>query len=163
MSTLHLVSTQTESDNLVQAHHIHQSVQIEPWSYATFEDCFTPPYYGVLAFEANKVVGFAIVLEVLSEATLMDIAVDESVRGKGVGKALLSFVLQRSHHNGMEEMWLDVRESNQVAISLYEKLGFHYIDTRKNYYPTRDGKENALVMKWSAVGVKGLPRGVIKN
>ena len=149
MPNLTIVNSHTPLDSLTEAHRIHESVQVEPWSFATFEDCLTAPYYGVFAYLNEEVVGFAIVLEVLSEATLMDIAVDKKARGKGLGKALLNFVLEQSKRRSMDEMWLDVRESNEVAISLYKQQGFSYIDTRKNYYPTETGRENALVMKWS--------------
>lgn len=148
MLKLRIVNSNTPLDTLTEAHRIHESVQVEPWSFATFEDCLTAPYYGVFAYLNEEVVGFAIVLEVLSEATLMDIAVDKKARGKGLGKALLTFVLEQSKSRSMDEMWLDVRESNEVAISLYKQQGFSYIDTRKNYYPTEIGRENALVMKW---------------
>jgi ribosomal-protein-alanine N-acetyltransferase len=40
-----------------------------------------------------------------------------------------------------------VRESNQAAIALYEKSGFHQIDLRKNYYPAANGtREHAIIM-----------------
>ena len=148
MLKLRIVNSNTPLDTLSEAHRIHESVQVEPWSFATFEDCLTAPYYGVFAYLNEEVVGFAIVLEVLSEATLMDIAVDKKARGKGLGKALLTFVLEQSKRRSMDEMWLDVRESNEVAISLYKRRGFSYIDTRRNYYPTEIVREIALVMKW---------------
>lgn len=148
MLNLTIANSHTPLDSVIKAHRIHESVQVDPWSFTTFEDCLTTPYYGVFAYFNEEVVGFAIVLEVLSEATLMDIAVDKKARGKGFGKALLTFVLEQSTLRGMDEMWLDVRESNEVAISLYKQQGFSYIDTRKNYYPTGTGRENALVMKW---------------
>ncbi len=62
----------------------------------------------------------------------------------------------------MREMWLEVRESNDTAIALYESSGFEHIETRKNYYTVTsndDGhdksngnsvqKENAKIMKWT--------------
>lgn len=142
---------------IAHAHTIHQQAQVVPWKLSTFEDCFTKPYYGVFAYENEQVIGYAIVLEVADEATLMDIAVDDAFRGQGVGRALVDYVLTASEQNGMIEMWLEVRESNLAAIKLYESLGFEHIETRKNYYTTksyeanspRTGKENAKIMKWS--------------
>ena len=44
-------------------------------------------------------------------------------------------------------LWLEVRESNQTARQLYDKLGFNEVTLRKNYYPTSTGeRENAIVM-----------------
>ena len=110
---------------IAHAHTIHQQAQVVPWKLSTFEDCFTKPYYGVFAYENEQVIGYAIVLEVADEATLMDIAVDDAFRGQGVGRALVDYVLTASEQNGMIEMWLEVRESNLAAIKLYEKLLHH--------------------------------------
>lgn len=147
MTSLCVVNDNTSKHDFEAAYHIHKSVQVTPWSFDTFADSFKAPYYGVFAYEDEQVIGYAIMLEVLDEATLMDIAVAQSTRGKGVGKALLDLVIRTSHHHLMHEIWLDVRESNHTAIGLYLSRGFEHIDIRKNYYTTATGKENALVMK----------------
>lgn len=158
---LTIVPPQGFDEYIEHAHAIHQYAQVAPWKLSTFADCFTKPYYGVLAFENKKVIGYAIMLEVVDEATLMDIAVDSADRGKGVGRALVNFVIETSMENNMREIWLEVRESNHTAIALYERSGFEHIETRKNYYTvksTYDGnnsngnsaqKENAKIMKWT--------------
>ena len=46
-------------------------------------------------------------------------------------------------------MILEVRRFNYAAIFLYESLNFEQIGLRKNYYPTRDGREDAIVMEMS--------------
>ena len=148
--------------HIAHAHAIHQNAQVSPWKLSTFADCFTKPYYGVFAFDKNKIVGYAIMLEVVDEATLMDIAVDSGARGKGIGRALVDFVIETSVKNAMREMWLEVRESNDAAIALYESSGFEHIETRKNYYTVHSNdsgdknsnghsaqKENAKIMKWT--------------
>jgi ribosomal-protein-alanine N-acetyltransferase len=43
-------------------------------------------------------------------------------------------------------MFLEVRPSNPNAIKLYQSLGFNEIGRRKDYYPARKGREDALVM-----------------
>ena len=159
---LTIVPPQGFEQYIEHAHVIHQHSQVAPWKLSTFEDCFTKPYYGVFAFDNEKVVGYAIMLEVVDEATLMDIAVDSGARGKGIGRALVDFVIETSLKNAMREIWLEVRESNHTAISLYESSEFEHIETRKNYYTVRsnDGgnnkssgniaqKENAKIMKWT--------------
>lgn len=145
---LHLVTSDTSTAWIMQAYEIHVEAQFSPWKFTTFEDCLTPPYYCVVAVEDEIVVGYAIMLEVLDEATLMDIAVKQECRGRGIGDMLLKHVLALSLHNSMVEVWLEVRESNESAIALYEKHGFYHIEIRKNYYPLANGKENAVIMKW---------------
>lgn len=147
MLSLVAVTPSTTKADLTSAYRIHETAQVAPWSFSTFEDCFSPPYYGVLAYDGGTVVGYAIVLEVLDEATLMDIAVDANARGKGIGQTLLGGVLATSVENKMAVIWLEVRQSNLAATALYQKNGFEHIETRKNYYPTPTGKENALIMR----------------
>lgn len=157
-----IVTPESFDKHIENAHVIHQHSQVVPWKLSTFADCFTKPYYGVFAFEGDKVIGYAIMLEVVDEATLMDIAVDSAARGQGVGRALVDFVMDTSVKNGMSEIWLEVRESNYAAISLYESSGFEHIETRKNYYTVESSdndksgfngniaqKENAKIMKWA--------------
>lgn len=147
MIELITVSENFSGPDLRAAYRIHQKAHASPWSFSTFEDCFTPPYYGVLAYSDDAVAGYAIMLEVVDEATLMDIAVGENRRSRGVGQALVDNVVRKSAENNMAVIWLEVRQSNQAAITLYNKNGFEHIETRKNYYSTPTGKENALIMR----------------
>lgn len=154
---LKVVPSEGFEAQIALAHGIHEQAQVVPWKLSTFADCFTKPYYGVFAFHGQEVIGYAIVLEVVDEATLMDIAVDSAFRGKGIGRSLVEFVVNHSLLHGVNEMWLEVRESNHNAIKLYESSGFEHIETRKNYYTTQQteggskamGKENAKIMKWT--------------
>ncbi|MDO6567173.1 ribosomal protein S18-alanine N-acetyltransferase [Alteromonas sp. 1_MG-2023] len=146
---IQLVSNTHIEGALIQAYRIHEASQYKPWSYSTFIDCTNSPYFGVLAIKDVQVVGYALVLEVVDEATLMDIAVDKRCRQEGIGRALVEYVKQHAHHNKMTSMWLEVRASNVGAISLYENTGFEHIEVRKNYYQTANGKEHAKIMKAS--------------
>ena len=47
---------------------------------------------------------------------------------------------------GVATLWLEVRASNAAAIALYESLGFNEATIRRNYYPTTDGREDAIIM-----------------
>ncbi|MNR57792.1 ribosomal-protein-alanine N-acetyltransferase [compost metagenome] len=46
----------------------------------------------------------------------------------------------------MVTLWLEVRASNRAAIALYEDLGFNEVTVRRNYYPSANGREDAIVM-----------------
>ncbi len=125
---------------------IHQHAQPRPWSPATFEDCTRPPYHGVVA--ANDTVsGYALILCVADEATLMDIAVLPSARRTGTGSALLQHVIAYCKAAGMASLFLEVRANNPAAIALYRKYGFEHIDTRKGYYDTPDGRVDGVIMQ----------------
>ncbi|WP_159529522.1 MULTISPECIES: ribosomal protein S18-alanine N-acetyltransferase [Alteromonas] len=146
---IQLISDTSSAGALAQAYGIHEASQFKPWSFETFVDCTTTPYFGVLAIKDDQVVGYALVLEVLDEATLMDIAVNKCCRQEGIGRALVEYVKQHAQHNGMTSMWLEVRASNVGAINLYENTGFEHIEVRKGYYQTATSKEDAKIMKAS--------------
>ena len=144
-----LINTALPSSEIDALFDIHKNSQYSPWSFSTFSDCFTPPYYGLIARQNGSVIGYAIVLQVLDEATLMDIAVHRTWRGTGVGQRLIDTLFDVAIKKNTKEIWLEVRESNASAISLYKKNGFETIETRKNYYSSEQGKEHASIMRWS--------------
>lgn len=129
------------------AHKLHQQATYSPWSFATFEDCTTPPYKGLVCIADGDVAGYALILNVAGEATLMDIAVDVSLRGQKIGRHLMQAVLSACENMAAEELWLEVRAGNSIALSLYQSSGFEVIETRKNYYPADNGREDAIIMR----------------
>jgi [ribosomal protein S18]-alanine N-acetyltransferase len=79
---------------------------------------------------------------------LLNITVRSDLQGKGIGRFLLDKAVEIAQQNEMQSLLLEVRPSNQRALSVYQKAGFTTIGSRKNYYPAPDnGREDALVMK----------------
>jgi [ribosomal protein S18]-alanine N-acetyltransferase len=76
----------------------------------------------------------------------MNIAVAPEMQGQGLGGILLQFLKDYSQANNEEQIWLEVRASNFCALALYQKLGFVEVDTRKDYYPCKNGREDAVIM-----------------
>ena len=72
---------------------------------------------------------------------------DPQYQGQGYGKLLLTELISRLTANRAESLFLEVRVSNTRAIALYRSAGFQEISRRKGYYPTRDGREDAIVMQ----------------
>jgi ribosomal-protein-alanine N-acetyltransferase len=81
---------------------------------------------------------------ILEEAHITILAVDPDYQRQGLGQALLYALLNSAHHRGLERSTLEVRISNQSALSLYEKFGFREAGRRKRYY--QDTGEDALVL-----------------
>jgi ribosomal-protein-alanine N-acetyltransferase len=136
------------------AYLLHQQSHSNPWSKNAFIDCLHKPYFGLQMKVGEHVTAYYIGLNVVGEITLMDIGVDKAYQGQGYGKAMLNQFMAQSRCLDGEEVWLEVRQSNMRAISLYQSVGFELIETRKNYYtiPSAteseiDGKEDALMMK----------------
>ncbi|HDR1021154.1 TPA: ribosomal protein S18-alanine N-acetyltransferase [Pasteurella multocida] len=126
---------------------IEQAAHITPWTMGTLKNTHGDRYVNLKLLQDDNIVAFAICQTVLDEATLFNIAVEPSQQGKGLGKTLLLDLIEKLKAREIATLWLDVRESNQVAKALYEQLGFNEVDIRKNYYPTKDNqRENAIVM-----------------
>ena len=91
---------------------------------------------------------FIIWQKVGNECELLSLAVKAKSRGKGYAKQLMEFSHKELNRLGVDKFFLEVKESNKAAISLYEKLGYEKISERKRYYY---GEEAALVMKFEEV------------
>lgn len=93
----------------------------------------------------GKIVGYALGRVVADESELLKICVLRCYRKRGIAEKMLSELLEKMREKGAAACFLEVRSRNEPAISLYEKLGFEKIATRRNYYPDDD----AVVMKRS--------------
>ena len=126
------------------AHAIEQQVQTHPWSQALFIGSVQSHYCTVLEVD-KQVVGFCILQKVLDEANLLLMAIDPNFQQRGLGLQLLEQSID-GLGSQCNMVFLEVRQSNTAAIKLYEKIGFAQMDLRKNYYPTAQGKEHAVLM-----------------
>ena len=81
---------------------------------------------------------------IFDEVHINTMAVAEGRRRQGVASALLKFVLADASAAGARKATLEVRQSNQAAIRLYESLGFEVVATRPGYYTKPD--EDALIL-----------------
>jgi ribosomal-protein-alanine N-acetyltransferase len=91
---------------------------------------------------------FIIWQKIGNECELLSLAVKERSRGRGYATQLMKFSHKELHRLGVDKFFLEVKESNFAAISLYEKLGYEKIAERKRYYY---GEEAALVMKFEDI------------
>ena len=95
--------------------------------------------------ESNCVVAYGGVMIAADEAQILNIATHPDFRGQGLGKAIVRAILDYSKLSGASVVSLEVRESNLVAIRLYESFGFFEVGRIKKYYKAPD--EDALIMK----------------
>ena len=102
-----------------------------------------------VAVENEKVIGYVGSQTVLGETDMMNIAVHPDCRKRGIATLLITHLVDALAQQGSHSLMLEVRESNENAISVYRKLGFMDVGRRKNYY--RNPKEDALILRkeWS--------------
>ena len=96
----------------------------------------------LVAVEDGVVAGYVGSQTVLQEADMMNIAVAESHRRRGIARMLVEELIRQLD---AYQLTLEVRASNAPAIALYEKLGFQQVGLRKNYY--HKPKEDALILR----------------
>lgn len=117
-----------------------------PWSLGNFRDSLNTGY-SCWVFELDgRIAGYTVMMLVLDEAHLLNLSVAKEAQGQGYGDMLLSFIMDKAREHGALNMFLEVRVSNKVAISLYEKKGFNEMAIRPRYYPAENGHEDAMLM-----------------
>nr|WP_192867680.1 ribosomal protein S18-alanine N-acetyltransferase [Thaumasiovibrio occultus] len=142
--SLHLVPMTEQHHDQVWA--IEQQAHAYPWSESLIRQTPSKIGFNRVWVEQGNVLGYFYGQQVAGEATLLNVAVAPEQQGKGIGRQLVEAFMAEAAQLGGEEGWLEVRESNERAYRLYEALGFNEIDRRDGYYPTKNGREAALVM-----------------
>ena len=122
----------------------------DPWSENSIRYELTNPLsLWLVAVEDGQVVGYVGSQTVLGEADMMNLAVREEYRRRGIAEMLVNGLVAQLKAQGSRILLLEVRASNDPAIALYEKLGFVQVGRRPNYY--HKPKEDALILRkeWS--------------
>lgn len=126
---------------------IESAAAVVPWPLSQFRDCLNGDRHeGFILEENSKIIGFSIFSLVMDEASLLNIAIGPQWQGRGYGRLLLETGLQAVRERGASVCFLEVRVSNARAQRLYASLGFKVVGGRKDYYPAKQGREDALVM-----------------
>jgi len=92
----------------------------------------------------NPVVAYIVYWQIRDDVQINNVAVHPDHRGLGLGEAMMRYAIAKVRAAGASFVTLEVRQSNTAAVTLYKKLGFEILGTRKNYYTKPD--EDAHVM-----------------
>lgn len=132
--------------------HVSQIAELEkicfhdPWSEGSIaSELDNKLSLWIVALENDKVIGYVGSQTVLGETDMMNIAVHPDYRKNGIGTGLIVSLIGALELRGSHSLMLEVRVSNNPAISVYKKLGFVEVGRRKNYY--RNPKEDALILR----------------
>ena len=118
-----------------------------PWSAGNFVDSVHAGYSAWVYEIGGEIIGHAVLMVAVDEAHLLNITIAPGWRRQGLGRVLLGHVQDSARQQQVHSLFLEVRPSNRPAIELYEKSGFEAFALRKGYYPAREGREDALVMR----------------
>lgn len=121
---------------------LEKNVFTTPWSEKSLHDCISRKEYHFFVADVNgTIAGYIGLYTVLDEGDITNVAVLPQYRRFGIGKGLVQSALEFCRNSNIVAVTLEVRKSNEAAISLYTKLGFEVQGIRKSYYqkPTEDG------------------------
>ena len=120
-----------------------------PWSEGIFRDCMRVGYCCWCWEEDDELLGYGVMSVAAGESHILNLTVRPESQRQGIGGKLMQHFLKLARRHGADTLMLEVRPSNQKAIRLYEKLGFNEIGVRRNYYPSENGREDALLLALS--------------
>jgi len=117
-----------------------------PWTRGIFQDCLRAGYHCQVVEAEGMIAGYGIVAQAIDEAHLLNLCIDPVRRRAGLASRLLDHLVDEARIGDAGRMFLEVRPSNAGAVALYRGRGFRSIGRRPGYYPTDQGREDAMVM-----------------
>jgi ribosomal-protein-alanine N-acetyltransferase len=143
-----------ESAQIADLIRIGEETSLSPWSANNYLDELKNPNAIMLRLvsDQNETIGFIVgrivaggKIETRSDAEIYNIAVRGEHQRSGHGQALLTAFLEGALEKRVDNIWLEVRESNETAIDFYVRNGFEQVQTRPNFY--ENPREAALLMR----------------
>lgn len=118
------------------------------WGRDSFEESMGNSYDYLIAAVLSGTItaGFAL-LRCFDDAEVVRIAVRREYRRLGIGQMLLNRLVAEAKKRSANGIFLEVRSSNEAAVSMYRKAGFSEEGVRKNYYSAP--AEDALIMRYT--------------
>ena len=137
---------------------IEAAVYAFPWTRGNFIDSIVAGYAARVLIDANgAMLGYFIAMGGVDEMHLLNITVAPGAQGRGHARRMLDALVVLCRADRAEQLWLEVRESNAQARSIYTHLGFEQKGVRKGYYPAPSGRrEDAVVMSLNLKGPHAL-------
>lgn len=122
----------------------------DPWPASAFRELLAQPHarLTVASDQSNAVRGYCVLLHVLDEGEIANIAVAPDQRRHGIAAHLLDDALDAARRLSLAAVYLEVRVSNDPARQLYASRGFEPVGRRRAYY--REPLEDALVLRWES-------------
>ncbi|GAB6043226.1 ribosomal protein S18-alanine N-acetyltransferase [Endothiovibrio diazotrophicus] len=141
--------------DLVTVMRVERAGYRHPWSEGIFNDCLQAGHLCWMAELDGEVVGHGVMMVAAGEAHILNVCVHPDHQGRGVGRRILNHLLHLARRRDADMALLEVRPSNTAAVALYDSLGFNEIGRRPNYYPARNGREDALMMARTLIEGEG--------
>ena len=123
---------------------IEQLVHQNPWSHSLItSELNNQNSYVYGYFFQEELVAYCFTQIVVDELHILNLAVSKEWQGNGIAQVLLEKAITLAKEHSVKNAFLEVRESNQIAQHVYEKLNFKCQGKRIAYY--KNNNENALL------------------
>ena len=127
---------------------IESTAHINPWSRQQLRACFSQQLNRITGlFDGKKLIAYSMVQSIPPEAELLNLAIARQFQFRGIGTLLIDQIVNQCRAMHVRRLFLEVRESNEPAISLYQRCGFKLASVRDDYYQAEDQTESAIVMR----------------
>jgi ribosomal-protein-alanine N-acetyltransferase len=140
------------ADILDQVVAIERNISKSPWPTEHFRTSLENSNNLSFALTlGDKLIGYVIAALAIDSADILNIAIDSGYQRQGYATKLLSHLVNEFSENGVKEVFLEARVSNNGAISFYNSQGFKQISVRKNYYMKNSNnsteREDGIIMR----------------
>lgn len=132
-------------DDVQRVMEIENQAYSHTWTIGIFNDCIRVGYECWVLEMMGGIQAFGLVSIAANESHILNICVAREYQRQGYGRQMLHKLLDVAEKKGADFIYLEVRDSNEAAIHLYDGEGFSRLGVRKNYYPADAGREDALV------------------
>jgi len=141
-----MIITNMREQHVAQVAELEKLCFRDPWS----ENSIASELHNALslwlvAVDGERVAGYVGSQTVMDETDMMNVAVHPDYRKQGIATALILGLVEELSKRGSRSLTLEVRASNETAISVYSTLDFQEVGRRKNYY--RNPREDALILR----------------
>lgn len=134
-----------------------------PWTRGIFEDCIRVGYDCHGLFTGSWLFGYSVQTQAADESHLLNLCIDPSRQRRGFGSLLLEHAIRLARSRGCRSMFLEVRPSNEAGLALYRESGFRIVGTRKAYYRSEAGREDAVIMRMPLTADGDGPPGITRR
>ncbi len=138
-------------DDISMVLSIEESAYEYPWTRLIFQDCLRVGYCSWILECDRTIIGYGVMSVAVGECHILNLCVQPGSQGAGYGQIILEHLLDVARKHNAEVAFLEVRPSNTAGKKLYSRAGFNEVGLRRNYYPARFGREDAVIMARSLI------------
>lgn len=125
---------------------IEKRAYFQAWNKGFFRSCVRAGFSCWVLERDGAIRGYGVMSQKEKKARIMNLCVRPDCQAQGLGRKILSHLLEQAHRSDAETAVLEVRPSNHAALKLYKSMGFTDMGIQNTYYLTRTGWEDAVVM-----------------